>query len=179
MTDTGFSVPAAQTHRFVPAYWPDPTGGAPVLHDDVADSRWRTSPAFPDGGAGLVSTVDDFATFGRMLLANGTHGRARILSRPSVELMTTDHLTSAQKAAVDFAGFFDDHGFGFGMSVVTRRDGLVSLGQFGWDGGFGTAWASDPREDLTAILMTQVAGFTLLSPVHRDFWTSTYQAIAD
>ena len=66
------------------------------------------------------------------------------------------------------------------MAVVTRRDDAAAVpGRFGWDGGYGTSWASDPKEGLVGILMTQRAEFPPLSPVHLDFWTSVYQAIDD
>ena len=66
------------------------------------------------------------------------------------------------------------------MSVVARRDEIAATpGRFGWDGGYGTSWASDPGEDMVAILMTQRTAFPLFSGVHLDFWTSAYQAIDD
>ena len=181
MGDTGFSVPAGKLDRLATSYWLDTATGGLVLHDGVADSQWSRPPVFPDAAAGLVSTVDDFLAFGAMLLGRGRHGRERILSRLSVETMTTDQLTPAQKAASDFApGYWDGHGWGFGVSVVTRRDDLSAVpGRFGWDGGYGTSWASDPAEDAVAILMTQRAAFPRLSGVYLDFWTSTYQAIDD
>jgi CubicO group peptidase (beta-lactamase class C family) len=115
-------------------------------------------------------------------LDKGRHGRERILSRPSVETMTTDQLTPEQKAASGFfPGFWDSRGWGFGVSIVTRREDMSAVpGRFGWDGGDGTSWASDPREDLVAILMTQRL-WTSPSPpgVYLDFWTSAYQAIDD
>jgi CubicO group peptidase (beta-lactamase class C family) len=118
-----------------------------------------------------------------MLLNKGGHGRERILSRPSVETMITDQLTPAQKAASTalVPGYFDSHGWGFGVSVVTRRiDPAGPVGKFGWDGGLGTSWYSDPQEDMVTILLTQAA-FTSPSPpaVVVDFWTSAYQAIDD
>lgn len=180
MKDTGFSVPAAKLDRLVSAYWPNAQTGALDLYDDAKDSQWARPPAFPDGGAGLVSTVDDYLAFGRLMLNKGKNGSERILSRPSVEAMTTDQLTPAQKAASDFAGLWESHGWGFGVCVVTRRDGVAaSPGRFGWDGGSGTTWASDPAEDLVAILMTQRAAFPPTSAVYLDFWTSVYQAIDD
>src|SRR5206468_4036780 len=126
-----------------------PQTGALELHDGVADSQWSRPPAFPDGGAGLVSTVDDYLAFGQMLLDKGRYGRERILSRLSVETMTTDQLTAAQKAVSDSFGsdYWDNRGWGFGVSIVTRRDDVSSVpGRFGWDGGYGTSWASDPAE---------------------------------
>src|SRR2546425_8868583 len=90
-----------------------------------------------------------------MMLSQGKDGQERILSRLSVELMTTDQLTPAQKAVSGLvSGFFDSHGWGFGVSVVTRRDGLESVGTYGWDGGLGTSWRVDPREELVTILPT-------------------------
>jgi CubicO group peptidase (beta-lactamase class C family) len=95
--------------------------------------------------------------------------------------MTLDHLTPAQKAVSGLVeGYFDSHGWGFGLSVVTRRDGVEPVGTFGWDGGLGTCWHCDPQEDMTTLLMTQCA-WTSPSPpnICLDFWTSAYQAIDD
>jgi CubicO group peptidase (beta-lactamase class C family) len=180
MKDTGFSVPAAQIDRLATAYWTNAETGALELYDEAKGGQWSRPPAFPSGGGGLVSTVDDYLVFGQMMLNKGKRGAARILSRPSVELMTTDHLTPEQKAE---AGVFlgDNRGWGFGMSVVTRRDDVAgSVGRFGWDGGLGTSSSSDPQEDLVGILLTQAA-WTSPSPpgVYLDFWTSAYQAIDD
>jgi CubicO group peptidase (beta-lactamase class C family) len=105
----------------------------------VADlgGRFASPPVFESGGGGLVSTVDDFLVFGLMMLNKGKHGRERILSRLSVELMTTDHITPEQKAASNFfPGFWDNRGWGFGMSVITRRNDVAAVpGRYGWDGG--------------------------------------------
>ena len=146
------------------------------------EAVWSRPPAFESGGGGLVSTADDFLAFGRMMLDFGRHGRERILSRPSVELMTADQLTPAQKAASPFfPGFWDHNGWGFGVSVVTKRAGLADTpGRYGWDGGFGTSWRNDPREDLTAIFLMQRL---MRSPddirINEDFLTLAYQAIDD
>jgi len=116
-----------------------------------------------------------------MMLNKGSYEGQRILSRPSVELMTTDHLTPEQKARSGFlAGQWDNRGWGFGVGIITGRDNVWAVpGRFGWDGGYGTSWASDPKEDMVAILMTQRAEFPLFSSVYLDFWTSVYQAIDD
>ena len=181
MHDTAFSLPREKLDRLATAYWPNMQTGALDCYDGTTDSRWNRPPAFPDGGAGLVSTVDDYLAFGAMLLNKGKHGSVRILSRPSVELMTTDHLTREQKSISAFLpGQWDNLGWGFGVAVVTGRDHpWATPGRFGWDGGFGTSWASDPEEDMVALLMTQRAGFPLFSPVYLDFWNSVYQAIDD
>ncbi|HEX2279532.1 MAG TPA: serine hydrolase domain-containing protein [Candidatus Tectomicrobia bacterium] len=179
MKDTGFSVPAAKLDRLASCYRINPDTGALEPHDGVDDSQWSRSPAFPDGGAGLVSTIDDYLAFGQMMLNKGKLGSERILSRLSVETMTTDQLTPEQKAVSDFVpGFWDNRGWGFGVSMITKRDAVASVpGRFGWDGGYGTSWASDPAEDMVAILMTQRLGFA--SALYLDFWTSAYQAVDD
>src|SRR5436305_2374838 len=97
-------------------------------------SQWSRPPPFPSGAGGLVSTIDDYLAFGQMMLSQGKHGGERILSRLSVELMTTDHITPEQKAASAFVpGFWDSRGWGFGVSVITRRDDLAAVpGRYGW-----------------------------------------------
>ena len=116
-----------------------------------------------------------------MMLNKGRHGSTRILARPTVELMTTDHLSPAQKTVSGLVpGYFDSHGWGFCVSVVTRRQEARSVGTFGWDGGMGTSWWSDPREDLVGVLMTQRSGKSPIPPpVCQHFWTLAYQAIDD
>jgi len=117
-----------------------------------------------------------------MRLNRGAYGHARILSRPSVELMTTDQLTPEQKAASPFfAGFWDSRGWGLGLSIVTRRDDVAGVpGRFGWDGAFSTSLYVDPHEDMVGVLMAQCRpGALHLPPVVLDFWTSAYQAIDD
>jgi CubicO group peptidase (beta-lactamase class C family) len=182
MKDTGFSVPAAKLDRLATSYWTNFAAGSLEIYDPAQGGQWSRPPAFPLAGGGLVSTVDDYLAFGRMMLNRWTHGTDRILSHPSVETMTTDHLTPKQKAVSGIVpGYFDGHGCGFGLSVVARRDDVVgSPGRFGWDGGLGTSWYSDPREDLVGILMTQRAWTSPVPPpVCLDFWTSAYQAIDD
>jgi CubicO group peptidase (beta-lactamase class C family) len=182
MKDTSFSVPKAKLDRLPTCYQTDPATRKLTVFDEGRGGRWAGPPIFESGGGGLVSTVDDFLAFGRMMLNKGKHGRERILSRLSVELMTTDHITPEQKAASHFfPGFWDTHGWGFGMSVITRRDDVAAVpGRYGWDGGYGTSWYSDPKEDMVAILMTQRVWDSPSPPgVYLDFWTSAYQAIDD
>lgn len=181
MKDTGFSVPAEKLDRLATSYWLNDKTGALDLYDGARDSRWAKPPAFADGGAGLVSTADDYLAFAEMLLGHGKRGDTRILSRPSVALMTTDHLTPAQKAASPFlADSWDNRGWGFGVCVVIGRDGIATTpGSYGWNGGFGTTWANDPAEGMIAILMAQRAQYPTVSPIYLDFWTSAYQAIDD
>jgi CubicO group peptidase (beta-lactamase class C family) len=182
MNDTAFSVPASKLHRLASSYWTNFATGEFDVFDGVDDSRWARPPVFESGAGGLVSTVDDLLAFGQMMLKGGKHGNERILSRPSVEVMTTDHLTPEQKTASDFfPGFWDSHGWGFGVSIVTRRDDLAATpGRYGWDGGYGTSWHVDPKEELIGVLMTQRVWDSPSPPgVLLDFWTSAYQAIDD
>jgi CubicO group peptidase (beta-lactamase class C family) len=180
MRDTSFSVPASKIDRLLNSYWINPGTGARDLYDQSEGGQWSRPPAFPSAAGGLVSTIDDYLAFGHMLLNNGKHGNQRILSRLSVETMTTDQLTPAQKAVSGLIpGFFDNHGWGFCMSIDTRRDNLWAIpGRYGWDGGMGTSWQSDPKEEMTTILMTQQLWSSPSPPnVVLDFWTSAYQSI--
>jgi CubicO group peptidase (beta-lactamase class C family) len=180
MIDTGFSVPEAKLDRLAASYHTDAATGKLVLFDEGGGRPWSRPPAFEAGGGGLVSTVDDYLAFCRLMLNKGKHGSERILSRLSVELMTTDQITPEQKAVSGFfPGFWDNRGWGFGLAIVTRRDDVAAVpGRFGWDGGYGTSAYSDPREEMVAILMTQSLS-TLFSSLYPDFWTSAYQAIDD
>ena len=182
MNDTSFSVPESKLNRLASSYWTNPSTGRFEIFDGVDDSRWASPPVFESGGGGLVSTVDDLLSFGEMMLRWGKYGSERILSRQSVELMTTDHITPEQKAVSGFfPGFWDSHGWGFGVSIVTRRDDLSATpGRYGWDGGYGTSWYVDPKEELIGILMTQCLWDASTAPiVLLDFWTSAYGAIDD
>ena len=177
MDDTAFFVPEAERERFGPVYVADPATGARVTYD-ASDGQWASPPAFPSGAAGLVSTVDDLAAFGTMLLAGGVHRGTRLLARPTVEAMATNQLTPGQSALLDPDG---GAGWGLGVGVHLRRSGTGrSAGSYGWDGGLGTVWANDPDEDLVGVLLTNQAWFSPTPPpVARDFWTATYAAFAD
>jgi CubicO group peptidase (beta-lactamase class C family) len=178
MADTGFSVPAASLSRLAPGYHDN---GVDV-YDAVADSKWRQPPAFPSGAGGLVSTMRDYLTFGEMMLRQGKYDDGRLLSRASIEMMTTDQLTLEQKQeSGPFAPYFTSHGWGFGMSVATKRDDFGEpAGRYGWNGGLGSIWYADPSEGLDMILMTGCAKFVFTPPnIYRDFWTLAYQALDD
>jgi CubicO group peptidase (beta-lactamase class C family) len=179
MTDTGFHAPKSKIGRLATAYRLDPKTRKLAVFDEPQGGRFAGPPKFEAGGAGLVSTIDDFAAFLRMMLNNGKAGRTRILSRPSVELMTSDQLTAQQKAGADVF-FKGAASWGFGMAVVTRRTNLFAPGRFGWDGGYGTTGHADPAEGLIGILMTQRLMDSPMPPPHfSDFWASAYQAIDD
>ncbi len=181
MKDTGFSVSEAKIARFATQYQADPQGGALKVLDEARGGRFSRPPAADLGGGGLVSTADDLLAFGRLMLNKGSLGQTRILSRLSVELMTADHITPEQKAALPFfPGFWDTRGWGFGLSVITRRENISDVpGRFGWDGGYGTSWYVDPKEELIGILLCQRLWDPRFLALHADFWTAAYQAIDD
>ncbi|ADD39741.1 serine hydrolase domain-containing protein [Stackebrandtia nassauensis] len=185
MKDTGHHVPDGEIHRLPPLYGPDPQTGEFLVWDEAEGGRVSQAPEFE--GTALVSTVDDYHAFFRMLLNGGTHQGRRILSRPAVELMTTNRLTPEMNSARDDMYRAILHlsngqglhgGWGLGMAVRTRRGDYAPVGQFGWDGGTGTSVYADPHHRLTGMLFTQV-GMSTLDSVRliQDFWTTTYQAI--
>lgn len=178
MKDTGFLVPAGKLDRLTSAYRMDFETNSVVAFDDAGNSRWSRPPPFPAGGSGLVSTVDDYHAFCRMMLNKGRHGSQRLLSRPAVELMTTDQLTPENRIGTELF-FGDGASWGMGNAVVTRRTSLSTTpGRFGWDGGYGTSGHSDPAEDMVGILMTQRMMDSPQPPrVFTDFWTGAYSAI--
>jgi CubicO group peptidase (beta-lactamase class C family) len=183
MTDTAFFVPPEKLGRLSVNYATDWTTGARVLDDHPGDSRWATPPSVPSGAGGLVSTADDYLKFARMLLNGGALDGARLLSRKTVALMTSDFLTPAQRAH-PFFGFdmWAGQGFGLGVSVVDNPAGMMtpcSIGQYGWAGAFGTHWFNDPEEDMVCILMIQRLFAAASTPIARDFTTLIYQAIDD
>ncbi|MEV7327427.1 serine hydrolase domain-containing protein [Micromonospora sp. NPDC093244] len=182
MRDTGFSVDGDSLGRFATAYERDSGPAGEAVVEDRPDGRFSRPVTFEGGGGGLVSTADDYLAFASALLAGGTRHGERVLSRPSVTLMTTDHLTAAQKAVSGFEpGYFDNFGWGFGMAVITRRTRLgPSVGSYGWPGFYGTAWYNDPAQDMAMVVVMQRAhmGDQKL-PLWNDFWTAIYQAIDD
>ena len=180
MKDTSFSVPAEKLDRLPTEYWTNYMTGAMEVYDEPG-GQWSHPPAFPFAAGALVSTVDDYLAFAQMLLDNGRYSGGRILARPSVELMTSDQLTPAQKGPSLEPGFWDTRGWGYCMAVTTRRAGVAETpGRYGWDGGMGTSWRNDPREGLITLLMTQRTWPSATPPsLVRDFWTLAAQAIDD
>ncbi|MFL4495540.1 serine hydrolase domain-containing protein [Streptomyces sp. VTCC 41912] len=189
MKDTGFHVPADKIDRLPPLYAPDPQTGAFTVEDEAEGGHHSKPPAFQSGGGGLDSTVDDYHAYFRMLLNHGMHGTERILSRPAVELMTTNRLTPEQTSDLQAwarnvvhlsHGQGQTGGWGFGMTVRTYRGDYAPIGQFGWDGGAGTTTYADPDNQLVGILLTQTGMSTPDSArAMQDFWTTLYQAIDD
>jgi CubicO group peptidase (beta-lactamase class C family) len=146
MRDTGFAVPEHAHDRFGPHWTPPGEDGSREVYDP-ADGQWARLPAFPDGGDGLVSTVDDLAAFAAVLAAGGrTPDGTRVLAEETVRSMTTEQ-----------AGPVDDEGGGWGLGIGVRRTdepGGRHAGSHGWDGGLGSSWWTDPVTGTTAVLLT-------------------------
>jgi CubicO group peptidase (beta-lactamase class C family) len=195
MVDTGFSVSPAGRRRAATMYRLDADS---VLTHDVMGPPPIVDPPFCTGGSGLFSTVDDYLTFARMLLAGGTVDGVRVLSEESVQAMRTDRLTAEQKQH-RFLGapFWMGRGFGLNLSVVTDPSqsrqlyGPGGLGTFSWPGAYGTWWQADPSADLILIYLIQnhpnlsvdaaaIAGNTSLAKLQAAqprFVRRTYQAL--
>jgi CubicO group peptidase (beta-lactamase class C family) len=178
MKDTAFHVPSGKMERLPAVYFFNHQTNTLDLFDDLASSAWRPDPPFESGAGGLVSTIDDYFAFSRMMLNKGRHGREQVLSRASVELMTSDQVTAEQRAGSEnFFGSFSS--WGFGMAVDIQRNEIFRTpGRFGWDGGFGTSAYTDPTEGMIGILLTQRMMDSPDPPkVFTDFWTLAYGAM--
>ncbi len=166
MRDTAFWT--ADRSRLATAYVPTP-GGLEVW--DTPQGQWSHAPAFGDGAAGLVSTVDDLLALARMFLAGGSP----VLSGRAVAEMTSDQLTGAQRAGSGEA-FLHGRSWGLCQSVITEGPRARA---FGWDGGLGTSWLVDPRQEFTVIVLTQRLWETSTPPaVHNDLQDAAYAAIS-
>jgi CubicO group peptidase (beta-lactamase class C family) len=158
MNDTDFHIPPAKRARAAVMYQRDTETGK--LHP-VAMPQYDDPPEFAGGGGGLISTVDDYLAFARMMLNNGELNGRRYLKPETVALMRTNHLTDAQRQ-IPFLGlpFWTGMGFGLGVSVVTDAAkqewmGAGSEGSFGWPGAFGTWWQADPVKEMILIFLIQ------------------------
>src|ERR1700737_3124146 len=116
-----FSVPASKLDRLPDLYQFNHDSKKFDVFDSEQNSEYSRPPAFESGAGGLVSTVDDYYAFCRMMLNNGVRGRERLLAQVSVESMTSDQLTPQQRKGAEI--FFGSHSsWGFGMSVNIQRD---------------------------------------------------------
>jgi CubicO group peptidase (beta-lactamase class C family) len=172
MKDTCFILPKDKLTRLARLYRLNREG---VLVKDPVDPVYLCSQTYFSGGAGLVSTAEDYLKFARMILNNGQLNGVRLLSRKTVELMTTNSIGDLYAAFRITSG--DKFGYGFG--IRTERgvyDELESLGIIGWDGAFHTRCWIDPKEDLIGIYMSQADGTLKMYTRYRVL---VYQAIAD
>jgi CubicO group peptidase (beta-lactamase class C family) len=179
MNDTRFYLPTNEVSRLATAYQYSQEKGLAKLPEMNTSGNLEFSSAYPykgpqkfySGGAGLCATISDYARFAQMLLNGGELEGVRILSRKSVELMTAD-----------FAGSLNaDMGFGLGFGIrrSLSEDGeLGSIGAYGWSGFWNTRFWIDPREQMVAIVMTQLYPYAAVDIMDK-FIVMAYQAIAD
>lgn len=163
MKDTGFYVPADKEWRFAKNY--DMVNGelVPFTRSHLGE-YYKQDVAFESGGAGMVSTIEDYSHFTQMLVNGGTYNGVRILGRKTVAYMAQNHLRPEQMGALNWDS---NLGCGYGclMRVLINQSAAGtsgSLGEFGWDGWTGNYMTVDPSEDLTILYFIQRcgAGFT-------------------
>jgi CubicO group peptidase (beta-lactamase class C family) len=155
MVDTGFQVPPDKATRLARPLPRDPdTGEAQSVPDRAQALR------FECGGGGLASTALDYLRFAQMLLAGGILGDTRILGRKTVEAMRTSRMASdIENRIAELDPNSDGYGFGLTVAVRERAGTLMgSVGEFYWNGAYGTLWWADPVEDLAVVFMAQVPG---------------------
>ena len=196
MKDTSFFVPESKKDRFTSLYAypgdlreliPGMEGKIPedllmIKIDDRSYSPYLVKASVFDGGSGLVSTTEDYLKFAQMLLNGGKLDDVRILSRKSVELLSSNHL---RKEVLNRTGSDDDYvteGIGFGITVGVITDtGLTgqygSNGMYFWGGAASTIFWIDPAEELVAVAMTQLLASPW--PLRETFSALVYQSIDD
>lgn len=163
MVDTGFYIPQEKYHRLAQAYYHDSDGKFKIFDFmNLCITDYKKPPKFESGGAGLVSTIDDYQKFIRMLLNNGTLNGVRILGRKSIDLMRTPYL---DKQLVDKRDNIKDNnaGYNYGCLVRILENKQVSgtngsIGEFGWDGWLGTYFNIDLSENLSIMYFVQECG---------------------
>jgi len=161
MKDAGFYVPADKRARFAAGY--SEKNGELVAEptENGQPTDYATQPTAPQGGGGLVATIEDYYRFAQMLLNSGQLGGTRVLAPSSVKLMTSNHLP-AQLLTGEFG--IGMHimrpGFGYGYNCAVVYDPAEAnmsdgKGTFFWDGAAGTWFWVDPTNDLVFVGMIQ------------------------
>ncbi len=187
MTDTAFQVSSEQMPRFAANYQRDPKTKSFTLADNPETGRYAKPPVFTSGGGGLVSTQSDYLKFCQMMLAGGTApDGTRLLSRPTIALMTKNHLPNNCDLESIAKGAFSETtnagvGFGLGFAVTVDEAKAQITGPNGtyyWGGAASTIFWIDPSEELIAILMTQLMPSGAY-PLRRQFQQLVYGAIND
>jgi CubicO group peptidase (beta-lactamase class C family) len=175
MTDTSFSVPPEKRDRLATIYEHEE---GRLAEAQAFFGPWPEKGAGPElGGAGLFSTIGDYARFAQMLLNGGVLDGQRILGRKTVEFMTTNRLTHLPGNRIDNLY----QGFGLGVSVmidVGQSPAPGSLGRFGWSGAATTDCGIDPQEEIVALVFTQHFPFNEHRLFER-FTTGYMQALVD
>ena len=164
MKDTGFSLPAEKLPRLVTCAKRTPEGIQVMECKHLNVGNYTREPAFVSGGAGLVSTLDDYRHFAGMLLQGGEYKGTRILSRATVEWMTRSQIDLQWRW-----GGLEGYHYGKLMRICEKPGevpGLARKGEYGWDGWLGTYFANFPDLDMTLLLNQNVAD-TGTGPVTR------------
>jgi len=172
MDDTGFYVPAEKAGRLSKVYAAE-SGGLDEFtgcHLGIQNGM-RNPPAFESGGAGLVSTAEDYIRFCRMLSEGGSLDGIRILSGKTVRFLSSSVLPPALQSRFDMKmGHLSGYSYRNFMRVC-RDPGMVcavtSKGEFGWDGWLGPYMSADPENSLSIVLMMQLAGAGLTGTARR------------
>ncbi len=182
MHDTSFYLPNDKASRLSVVYNQKENGlvRAPENGEEFSQGHYLKGPRKSlSGGAGLLSTSTDYAIFLQMLLNDGTFNGKRILSRKSVELMTSNHLGGDYYKDVAFPWDFGT-GFGLGFSITNNfgdRGVLGNVGEYGWGGAYHSNYFVNPKEKLIVVYFTQVVPITLDD--HQKLKTLVYQSIVD
>lgn len=168
MPDTGFFVPQEKLGRFAQAYDATEEGLIPHTGSHLGE-YYGEDVAFESGGAGLVSTLDDYSHFASMLTHKGSYDGKRILGRKTVEFMTQNRLTQTQRRTYNWDSV---RGYGYGclMRVLTDQGAAgsnASPGEHGWDGWTGNYVTMDPAEDLVLLYFIQRCGAGTTRAVRR------------
>jgi CubicO group peptidase (beta-lactamase class C family) len=174
MSDTFFFVPAAQRDRLAAVYTLDVESGQIKRAPDGSRGQGhyvdgpRRSFA---GGAGLVSTVRDYARFLEMIRNDGELDGVRILSPRSVWLMHANQVGTLHSST--------GLGFGLGFETTDRfgASGLACAGSYGWGGAYGTTYLIDPESRLTMLMMQQIV--PQAGDLRQKFQTLIYQALVE
>ena len=155
MKDTAFWVPAEKRERFAQAYT-QPGALRPYRQTHLEVGDYDREPVFASGGAGLVSTLDDYAAFATMLLEGGRYPGGQLLQPETVRFLTSPQL--GPQPLADVWNSLDGCSYGKLMRVMRdpgRYPGLSRMDEYGWDGWLGTYFANFPHEQMTMLMMTQ------------------------
>lgn len=159
MDDTGFYVPEDKLDRLTALYSWGENGLRRDFGNYLGLTDYTAPPAFESGGAGLVSTIGDYARFACMLANRGELDGVRIISESSFEYMTAPRLDTAQAACL--WDRLKGYNYGSLMRVMTDADKSqikTCNGEFGWDGWSGTYFCADPVNRIAVLYFTQICG---------------------
>jgi CubicO group peptidase (beta-lactamase class C family) len=180
MRDTGYVLSAADRGRIAALYEWHEDGSLSRDPDDVAlEFNSRDWPMKP-GSYGLISTLDDYMRFARMLQNGGELDGTRILRPETIALMSTDAMP---KEVTDVSWLPSKGQVGFGIDFAVRirppvnaQEASGAVGEFFWDGAADTLFWVDRAHKITAVLFTQYRPFGKV-PLHKEFRDSVYSAI--